>query len=160
MNKNFLLSLTALAVMTTLGYAAYTNGSITDLSKVINDRLSGITSVGSNYLGAVLSTQSLATSTTKAAGTKEVRAGQGRLTVLHIDSKTLNVDGKAEVFKFKITAQKNKPDVIKYIDFEIKGKGVATSTNEVIFRRLAGNTNQIWSPLKLISQKKIRLFLE
>ncbi len=56
MNKNFFLTLTALAVMTTLGYAAYTNGSVTDLGNVINNQLSGITSVGSNYLGALVTT--------------------------------------------------------------------------------------------------------
>ncbi|MDP3800406.1 MAG: hypothetical protein Q8Q90_03215 [bacterium] len=68
MNKNFLLSLTALAVMTTVGYAAYTNGSITDLSKVINNEAEKITSVGSNYLSA------LATTTQKVGGTAERKA--------------------------------------------------------------------------------------
>lgn len=42
--------------MATIGYAVYTNGSITDLSSVIGDRLSGITSIGSNYLGALVVT--------------------------------------------------------------------------------------------------------
>lgn len=58
MNKNFFLTLAAIAVMVTLGYAAYTNGSITDLSSVINNQLSGITSVGSNFLGALVTTTS------------------------------------------------------------------------------------------------------
>ena len=48
MNKNFFLTLTALAVMATVGYAAYTNGSITDLRTVVNNRIAEITSVGSN----------------------------------------------------------------------------------------------------------------
>ncbi|MEK7564969.1 MAG: hypothetical protein AAB501_01890 [Patescibacteria group bacterium] len=56
MNKNFFLTVTALAIMATVGYAAYTNGSVTDLSSVINSRLSGVTSVGSNYLGALVTT--------------------------------------------------------------------------------------------------------
>ena len=50
--------MTALAVMITVGYAIYTNGSVTDLSNVISNQLSGITSVGSNYLGALVITTS------------------------------------------------------------------------------------------------------
>ena len=49
MNKNFFLTVTALAVMFTVSYAAYTNGSIGDLGQVINNKVSEITSVGSSF---------------------------------------------------------------------------------------------------------------
>lgn len=54
MDNKTIVTVLALAVMITVGYAAYTNGSINDLSNVINNQLSGITSVGSNYLGALV----------------------------------------------------------------------------------------------------------
>ncbi len=124
MNKNFFLTLTALAVMTTIGYAAYTNGSIGDLSRVVNNQIGEVVSGSSNYLGAVMSTQSLTTSTTTVAGTRE-RNLPGIVKILPIDPKTLNVDSQVGVpiFKFQITARKNNDDVIKYIDFEVRGAG-------------------------------------
>lgn len=66
MNKNFFITLTALAVMATVGYAAYTNGGIGDLSRVVNNQAGELTSIGSNYLAALVTTK------TKVAGTKEV----------------------------------------------------------------------------------------
>ena len=135
MNKNFFLTLTALAVMTTLGYAAYTNGSITDLSDVVNNKAEELTSASSNYLGAVLSTQKLATSTTKAAGTRE-RFLPGTLKIIKNDSTSIlrmpTIETRTFLYKFSITARKNSSDPIKYFDFEINGGGVATSTQEGI----------------------------
>jgi hypothetical protein len=62
MNKNFFLTLTALAVMASLGYAAYTNGSIDDLTQTVNNKLA---SASGNFLAALTST------TQKAGGSKE-----------------------------------------------------------------------------------------
>lgn len=158
MNKNILLTATAVAIVAALGYAAYTNGSFGDLGEAINNQVLSAVSGGVNYLSAVMSTQGLTTSTAKVAGTKnkktEIRTAPGRLAVLRVNPKTLNIDGQAEIFKFQLTAQKTKPDIIKYIDFEIRGKGVASTTGEVIFRRLGEHTNQVWPSLKLISQKR------
>ncbi|MDP3764157.1 MAG: hypothetical protein Q8Q95_00885 [bacterium] len=57
MTKNFFVTLTAIAVMATVGYASYTNGSITDLSQVINSKVENLTSSGSNYLSALVTTK-------------------------------------------------------------------------------------------------------
>ncbi|MDP3764158.1 MAG: hypothetical protein Q8Q95_00890 [bacterium] len=133
MNKNFFLTLTALAVIITIGYAAYTDGSVTDLGKVISSKVEGLTLASSDYLGAVLSTRrtatstprgaGFATSTTKAAGTRE-RNLPGTLKIIPINSKYLNTDASGvSILKFQITARKENDDIIKYIDFEIKGKG-------------------------------------
>lgn len=133
MNKNFFVTLAALAVVVTLGYAAYTNSSITDLSNIINSKVESLTSTGGNYLGAVMSTQRIATSTartsglatttTKAAGTRE-RKLPGTLKIIPIDPKYLNIDAAGvSILKFQITARKENDDVIKYIDFEVSGKG-------------------------------------
>lgn len=80
MNKNFFLTVTALAIMFTVGYAAYTNGSIGDLGQVINNKVSEITSVGSSFL-AQSSTSDVWTpcanenGTCSFSGTKQVRYG-------------------------------------------------------------------------------------
>ena len=71
MDKKILLTALALAVTASLGYAAYSNGSMADLGSVINSRLSGVVSVGSDYLAA------LATTTQKVGGTAERKAKTG-----------------------------------------------------------------------------------
>lgn len=80
MNKNFFLTVTALAIMFTVGYAAYTNGSIGDLGQVINDKISGITSVGSRFLAQSGASDTWIRCASEGercsfSGTKEVRYG-------------------------------------------------------------------------------------
>lgn len=154
MNKNFLLSIVALAVMASVGYAAYTNGSITDLTQVVNNQLGKVTSGGEEYLGSIFSRRGLATTTQKVGGTREpkgdlavsvssksklplkdVVAGANAFTFAEyvFDARKSGEDVKTTIFKARFTGTSNTADDLTNCQlFDVAGNTSLTTGPNIV----------------------------